>query len=158
MHRNKWCLRYLLKLRQSAEEIWVGSLTNLGCCGWKRFWSGHWCFPQCRYGYRRGRPEFVKVCTLEESDKVQRPGGAVPWQRLWQFWNWFDGVREPVQAGQNLMWQLRLLCNNSSTTNWRRARWCGCRQEENYFKARADYCTATVFVSLVNGRMCRRDE
>ena len=47
--------------RQSQGRGNMGGqlIPDLGCCGWKRFWSGHWCFPQwCRYGYRRGRPEW----------------------------------------------------------------------------------------------------
>ena len=62
--------------RQSQGRGNMGGqlIPDLGCCGWKRFWSGHWCFPQwCRYGYRRGRPEWSWRCVpWKNLSKVQR--------------------------------------------------------------------------------------
>ena len=105
------------------------------CSGWKRFWSGHWCFPTwCRYSYRRGRPDWSWRCvSWKNLSKIQR---LLVVQYLESSCGNFEidlmANREPVQAGQN--WRdvavRRLLCNNWSkgVLNHLKASkiWCRC--------------------------------
>ena len=126
-------------------------IPDLGCSRWKRFRSGHWCFPQwCRYGYGRGRPEWSwRYVSWKNLSKVQR---LLVVQYLESSCGNFEidsmAYWEPVQAGQN--WRdvavPRLLCNNSSkgVLNQLKASkiWCGgaCKKRIAIVKARADYC------------------
>ena len=77
-------------------------IPDLGCSGWKRFWGGHWCFPQwCRYGYGRGRPEWSWSCvSWKNLSKVKR---LLVVQYLESSCGNFEidsmAYREPVQAG-----------------------------------------------------------
>ena len=138
-------------------------IPDLGCCGWKRFWSDHWCFPQwCRYGYRRGRPEWSWRCVLWKNlSKVQR---LLVVQYLESSCGNLEidsmAYREPVQAGQN--WrdvaEPKLVCNNSSkgVLNQLKASkiWCGCacKKRITVVKARADYCHGHRFCYLSGQR------
>ena len=126
-------------------------IPDLGCSGWKRFWSGHWCFPQWyRYAYGRGRPEWSwRYVSWKNLSKVQRLL-VVQYLEIscGNFENDSMANREPAQAGQN--WRdvavLRLLCNNSSkgVLNQLKASkiWCGraCKKRITIVEARADYC------------------
>ena len=92
--------------RQSQGRGNMGGqlIPDLGCSGWKRFWSGHWCFLQwCRYGYRRGRPEWSWWCVpWKNLSKVQR---LLVVQYLESSCGNFEidsmAYREPVLTGQN---------------------------------------------------------
>ena len=133
-------------------------IPDLGCSGWKRFWSGHWCFPQwCKYGYRRGRPEWSWRCVpWKNLSKVQR---LLVLQYLESSCGNFEtdsmAYREPVQAGQN--WRdvavPRLLCNNSSKGVLKQLKaskiWCGCacKKRITVVKARADYWSHLIHLN-----------
>ena len=86
-------------------------IPDLACIGWKRFWSGHWCFPQwCRYGYRRGRPEWSWRCVpWKNLSEVQR---LLVVQYLESSCGNFEidsmAYREPVQAGEASYWEKHL--------------------------------------------------
>ena len=99
------------------------------CSGWKRFWSGHWCFPQwCRYGYRRGGPEWSWRCISWNLSKVQRllvvqylESSLV----ILKLILWRTGSQcRPARTG--VMWQYRDFCAITRArmfwTIWRRAR------------------------------------
>ena len=108
----------------------------------RRFWSGHWCFPEwCRYGYRRGGPEWLWRCvSWKNLSEVQR---LLVVQYLESSCGNFGinlmANREPVQAGQN--WHdvavPRLLCNEieqgcSEPSKGEQDLMQTCLQEENY--------------------------
>ena len=125
-------------------------IPDIGCSGWKRFWAGHWCFPEwCRYGCRRGGPEWSWRCvSWKNLSKLQR---LVVVQYLESSCGNFEidsmAYRELVPAVQN--WRdvavPRLLCNNSSKVvlNHLKASkiWCGrvCKKRITIVEPRADY-------------------
>ena len=152
-HQGKMVLEMPSENRQCQGRGNMGGqlIPDTRCRGWKRFWSGHWCFPQwCRYGYRRGGPEWSWRCvSWKNLNKVQR---LLMVQYLESSCGNFEidsmANREPVQAGQN--WRdvavPRLLCKNSSKgvldhLNASKI-WCGCacKKRITIVEPRADYC------------------
>ena len=128
-------------------------IPHLGFCGWKRLWSGHWCFPQwCTYGCRRGRPEWSWRCVPGKNHGQGLQRLLVmqwPWKQLWQFWNWFDGAQWASAGWPELAWcgstervVQQLEQGYSEPTEDEQDLMRTCRQEENYniIKARAVCC------------------
>ena len=61
---------------QGRRNMGRQPIPDARCSGWKRFWNGHWCFPQwCRYGYWRGGPATVDPLAAGISNRRRRKRG-----------------------------------------------------------------------------------